>query len=233
MKPSSFSSTVFGGACVAMMILSTAPAHAETAPETAGDAVSFGVFATGEELPEDTFALEELENLGVDEADIGLLADGVVPDVEEQEPTQADDVLSQWDDVEGDTVIWRQGHYNPSTGRGSGAEKIDQKHNLSMEAVRTVTRHPFTNASPPPNHTKEQEQPPGGTTYRYRAEVWEVECTGWFWWRECQVLDTRTVRAIVDFRIPSHSTEPMGAFNAYCEQTGDRCPDWVRGALNI
>lgn len=215
------------------MILAPATANAEAAPQTAEDTVSFGVFALGEERPEGSFELGDLAELGVAEADLELLAEGVVPDAEEQGANQADDVLNRWDDVEGETVIWRQGHYNPSTGRGSGAEKIDQKHNLSMEAVRTVTRWPFTNASLP-DHTKTQENPPGGTSYRYQAEAWEVECTGWWWWRDCQVLDTRIVRAIVDYRVPSHSPESQGAFNAYCEQSsGDRCPDWVREALNI
>lgn len=233
MKSFSFSATVLGFVCTAVMILSSAPVNAETAPRTAEDTVTFGVFAVGEERPEGSFDLADLTELGVTDADIELLAEGVVPETEEQATNQADDVLNRWDDVDGETVIWRQGHYDPSTGKGSGAEKIDQKHNLGMEAVRTVTRWPFTNASLP-DHTKEQENPPGGTSYRYQAEAWEVECTGWFWWRECQVLDTRIVRAIVDYRVPSHSNEPMGAFNAYCEQTsGDRCPDWVREALNV
>ncbi len=108
--------------------------------------------------------------LGVAESDIELLAEGIVPDAEEQGMNQADDVLNRWDDVEGETVIWHQGHYDPSTGKGSGAEKIDQKHNLSMEVVRTVTRWPFTNDSFP-DHTKTQENPPGGTSYRYQAEA--------------------------------------------------------------
>ncbi len=132
--------------------------------------MTFGVFAVGEERPEGSFELDDLAELGVAESDIELLAEGIVPDAEEQGMNQADDVLNRWDDVEGETVIWHQGHYDPSTGKGSGAEKIDQKHNLSMEVVRTVTRWPFTNDSFP-DHTKTQENPPGGTSYRYQAEA--------------------------------------------------------------
>lgn len=220
-------------AATALALTTVAPAGAEPVPETAGDTVSFGMFATGQERPAGTFDIEDLAEFGLEDEQIARLTEGVVPEPQTQDIAAQNDVITTWDDVEGDQVVWRRGHYNPTTGQGSGALKIDQKHNLSMEAVRSVTRWPYTSQSAPA-HTKTQEMPPNGTTYRYRAEVWEVQCSGWLWWRKCKVLDDRVVRALVDFRSVPGSTQTKGAFNAYCEQnTGDRCPDWVRNALNI
>lgn len=227
--------TAFAGSVsAAVLVLAlAAPAGAEPAPDTAGDTVSFGLFAAEQERPESEFDIEELTEFGLEDEQLTQLAEGVVPEPEAETMVAQDDVLTTWDDVDGDRVVWREGHYNPATGQGSGALKIDQKHNLSMEAVRSVTRWPYTEQSLP-DDTKTQEMPPNGTTYRYRAEVWEVECSGWWFWRECEIVDERIVRALVDFRAVPDSTETKGAFNAYCEQnTGDRCPDWVRNALNI
>lgn len=219
----------------ALVLASVAPAAAEPVSATAGDTMSFGVFAIDQERPTGTFDIEDLAEFGLEDEQITRLSEGVLPEPEPEAQAMAvpDDVITTWDDVDGDQVVWRRGHYNPATGRGSGALKIDQKHNLSLEAVRSVTRWPYTSQSVPAN-TKTQEMPPNGTTYRYRSEVWEVECSGWLWWRTCKIVDDRVVRAIVDFRSVPGSTETKGAFNAYCEQTtGDRCPDWVRNALNI
>ncbi len=227
-----FTPVAAAASAAALALSLAAPAHAESTPETAGETVSFGLFATGTERPEGSFDIERLEEFGVEGSDVELLAEGVVPETGSETSAQQDDVLNRWDDVDGWEIIWREGRYDPVSGSGSGALKIDQKHNLSMEAVRATTQYPYTSTSFP-DDTKFQETA-GGTSYRYQTEVWEVECSGWLWWRECEIVDTRVVRALVDFRIPSHSPEPVGAFNAYCEQnTGDRCPDWVREALNI
>jgi hypothetical protein len=102
--------------------------------------------------------------------------------------------------------------------------KIDQKHNLSLDAVKATTMYPR-----PTPAGKEQL---GATTYNYRTEVNHVECSGWWIFRSCRVTETLTVLAGIDYRkLPDGKA--FGAVTAFCEGVPGRCPDWVRNAINI
>lgn len=106
--------------------------------------------------------------------------------------------------------------------RANVLTKIETKHNVTYKVARATTKYPAPG----------QAGPGGGTSWSYRTPVHEVKCSGWWIFRTCKVVRTVWVKAVVDFRRLSDN-RPYGVVTTYCEIGMDRCPDFVKNALNI
>ncbi|GAA0442851.1 hypothetical protein ACFQ2B_35760 [Streptomyces stramineus] len=216
-------------------LLAAAPASAaEAAPNARGSSgdVEFSLFDRGTGMSEgSTFQLADLGRQGISKSAIEDLAAGrqARPQATSQQ-TQAgpDDVVGEWTERDGWNTVMRRGYYDATTDRGFGLTKVDQKHNLSLSAVKATTKYPR------PGPTGKEPLAGSQTTYNYRTEVLHVKCSGWWIFRTCRVVEVKTIRAGVDFRIPPNGDgKSKGVITAFCENTPGRCPDWVRKAINI
>ncbi|CAM5472420.1 hypothetical protein [Streptomyces aurantiogriseus] len=231
--------TVRKRAGIAVTALATAmgtalvmPASAQAAPAGPDDRglVEFSVVDTGAGIPRDhSFQLKDLTDYGIPRQTTEKLAAGEGTAAEEA-PAAADappadrfDVVAEWKDRDGWDATMRKGWWNGGGG-GFGLTKIDQKHNLSLDAVKATTMYP----RPGPTG-KEQIGP---STYNYRTEVLHVECSGWWIFRTCRVTEVKTVLAGIDYRKLGDG-KAFGAVTAFCEGVPGRCPDWVRNAINL
>ncbi|MBT2384934.1 hypothetical protein [Streptomyces sp. ISL-11] len=217
-------------------LLAAAPASAAgTAPSTdrgsSGD-VEFSLFDRGPGLSKgSTFKLADLDRQGISKPAIEDLAAGrqARPQADRQQAQAGpDDVVGQWKERDGWDTVMRRGYYNPALDRGFGLAKVEQKHNLSLKAVRATTKYPR------PGPTGKEPLAGSRTTYNYRTEVLHVKCSGWWIFRTCRVVDVKTIRAGVDFRVPPNGDgKSKGVITAFCENTPGRCPDWVKDSINI
>ncbi|MFG1922280.1 hypothetical protein [Cryptosporangium sp. NPDC048952] len=125
------------------------------------------------------------------------------------------EVIASWKDNTGAVVYLRRGSWNGKN--GWGFEKVTRYHNLNIAAVRLTTQFPESR-----NHIS-------GHKYHFTTPVHHVRCTGWWIFRDCQIVETVDVTIGVDFRDVGNGS--FGVVTAFC--TGDpRCPDWVKGAAN-
>ncbi|PZT69278.1 hypothetical protein DN402_20050 [Streptomyces sp. SW4] len=193
-------------------------------------AVEFSLIDTGAGIPRDgTFRLGDLTEYGIPRQTTEKLAAG--ERVGEPAPAAttaaAPDYTivpgGEWKDRDGWDAVMRQGWWNGANG-GFGMTKIDQKHNLSLDAVKATTMYPRPGPS-----GKEQIGP---STYNYRTEALRVQCSGWWIFRTCRVTEVMTVRAGIDYR-KLDDGKSFGAVTAFCEGVPGRCPDWVRNSINI
>ncbi|WP_200303896.1 hypothetical protein [Streptomyces adelaidensis] len=215
------------GAVLAMSGQAQAQSQAGAADGKSG-AVEFSVFDTGAGLPKgESFQLKDLTDYGVPKRTTEKLAAGEdgadVRAAAPAAPAGNFDVVGEWKDKDGWDAVMRTGYWNGANA-GFGMTKIDQKHNLSLDAVKATTMYP--------RPTPEGKQPIGPTTYNYRTEVNHVECSGWWIFRSCRVTETLTVLAGIDYR-KLDDGKAFGAVTAFCEGVPGRCPDWVRNAVNI
>ncbi|UUU24997.1 hypothetical protein [Streptomyces sp. DSM 40750] len=194
--------------------------------------VEFSVFDTGGGLPRDeSFQLKDLSDYGIPKRTTEKLAAGEAGEAGAQAPAAVAapsgsfDVVGggEWKDKDGWDAVMRRGYWNGANA-GFGMTKIDQKHNLSLDAVKATTMYP--------RPTPEGKQQIAPTTYNYRTEVNHVECSGWWIFRSCRVTETLTVLAGIDYR-KLDDGKAFGAVTAFCEGVSGRCPDWVRNAVNI
>lgn len=210
------------------LTLPVAAQAATAAPATSGT-VAFAVFDTGAGIPRGrSFQLNDLANYGIPRQTVETLAAGEKAD--EKAPTAlaappADrfDIVGEWKDRDGGSVVMRKGWWDGGNA-GFGMTKIDQKHNLSLAAVKATTMYP----RPGPTG-KEQIGP---TTYNWRTDVLHVECSGWWIFRTCEVTEVKSVLAGIDYRKLGDG-KSFGAVTAFCEGVQGRCPGWVRNAINI
>jgi hypothetical protein len=150
------------------------------------------------------------------EAATVVSASGREVSVLKQAPDPRYKVVATWKDSKGATVYLRQGSWNGKSGWGYG--KISKYHNLSVAAVRTVTKYPQRRA-----HV-------AGQKYNYYTPVEHVRCSGWWVFRRCKVVEAVQVTVGVDFR--SVGTGSFGVVTAFCSGS-TRCPDWVKQAANV
>ncbi|MEE1788830.1 hypothetical protein PUR71_38910 [Streptomyces sp. SP17BM10] len=232
-------------AALAALILTTPSALAASpsapAPDRAHDAgVSVAVFgddtlAEGQQLTVDELTRDH----GVDPGLLQAYARGTTPDDSgaddpaSDEPASDDsasddapdgaaalspqlagdpayDLVASWTSKDHRTVNLRRGTAT------WGYTKIQQKHNLNVGAVRATTRYPE------PGWPKQQS----ATTWNYLTLVNHVRCSGWLWWRTCKVVDFTHVQVTVNYG------NVKGVITAYCIGYADRCPDWVKNAVN-
>lgn len=129
-------------------------------------------------------------------------------------PPGSYDVLDTWFPAyNGGKIYYRRGYYDGTTGFGDA--KIRLKHNLNKRIVKGVTQHPVS-----------KPEFISGYKWNYDGLVILVKCNS----LGCWVADARQVKAVVDFRSLGNGTT-MGAVNAFCVQTGNWCPDWVKNAI--
>ncbi|GHG49705.1 hypothetical protein [Streptomyces griseocarneus] len=208
------------------------PGDGPSARDSRGD-VEFSVFDTGTKIPRDaSFKLADLSGrYGVAKSAVEELGAGRTPRQEASEQRTLagpDDIVGEWKERDGWNTVMRRGYYDPALDRGFGLTKVDQKHNLSLAAVKATTKYPRPGAS--------GKEPLNGssTTYNYRTEVLHIKCSGWWIFRTCRVVDVKTIRAGVDFRVPPGGDgKSKGVITAFCEGVPGRCPDWVRNSINI
>ncbi|PJE97498.1 hypothetical protein CUT44_12520 [Streptomyces carminius] len=215
-------------------VVTAVPAGAQAAaPDGAGarGEVTFAVFDTGAGIPRDRpFELGELTDHRIPRETVERLAASERVGAEESAaaplqapPADRNDIEGEWQDRDGWNAVMRKGWWDGGNS-GFGMRKIDQKHNLSLDAVKATTMYP----RPGP----EGKENIGGTTWNYRTEVLHVECSGWWIFRRCRVTEVMTVRAGLDYRTLDDG-KAFGAVTAFCEGVTGRCPDWVRDAVNI
>ncbi|MGW2767357.1 hypothetical protein [Streptomyces sp. NPDC001275] len=204
-------------------------AQAATAGADNSGTVEFSVFDTGAGIPRDTsFQLKDLTDYGISQQTTEKLAAGEnvgekASNAATAAPAGSYDVVAEWKDRDGGDAAMRQGWWNGANS-GFGLAKIDQKHNLSLAAVKATTMYP----RPGPTG-KEQIGP---STYNWRTDVLHVECSGWWIFRTCRVTGIQSVLAGVDYR-KLDDGKAFGAVTAFCEGVPGRCPDWVRNSINI
>ncbi|MEU7135649.1 hypothetical protein [Streptomyces sp. NPDC046261] len=199
--------------------------------DSRGD-IDFSVFDTGAGIPRDSsFKLADLSRYGVARSAVDELGAGKLPAAGASgEKTLAgpDDVVGEWKERDGWDTVMRRGYYDPVLDRGFGLTKVEQKHNLTLKAVRATTKYPR------PGATGKEPLSGSSTTYNYRTEVLHVRCSGWWIFRTCRVVDVKTIRAGVDFRVPPGGDgKSKGVITAFCEGVPGRCPDWVKNSINI
>ena len=200
------------------------------APASSGSRgnVEFSVVDTGAGVPRDrAFKLGDLTKYDVPKKTMERIAAGKEAGAEartaQAPPPDRNDIVAEWKDKDGWDAVMRQGWWDGANA-GFGMRKIDQKHNLSLDAVKATTMYPR------PGPTGKENI--GGTTWNYRTEVLHVECSGWWIFRTCRVTDVKTVRAGLDYR-KLDDNKSFGAVTAFCENVPGRCPDWVRNAINL
>jgi hypothetical protein len=122
-------------------------------------------------------------------------------------------LVASWTSSNHRTVNLRKGD-----GRGWGYDKIVQKHNLNVAAIRATTRYPA------PGFPVKQANP---DSWNYVTKVNHVRCSGWLLWRTCKVVESRDVQVTVNYG------NAKGVITAYCLGIDGRCPDWVKNAANV
>lgn len=100
-------------------------------------------------------------------------------------------------------------------------DKLRSKHNLTWRVARATTQW------------NQGRQHLGGTRYKYETLVNNVRCSGWWIFRKCTVIDSVTVRAVVDMRTDTSDGKRFGVVTTYCPGRGDWCPSFVKNSLNI
>ncbi|MDT0452141.1 hypothetical protein [Streptomyces hesseae] len=224
---SAVASAVVMTACA--IALAPTTAQADEGPTGKGD-MSFSVIDAKSAIPRTgTFQLRDLARFGIEQKAVERLAAGRPSAAEESAgkpalaaPDPAYNIVGEWKDKDGWDTTMRQGKW-PGGDYGFGLTKVDQKHNLSLAAVKATTKYPR------PTGGKKQQ---GGTSYIYVTDVLHVKCSGWWIFRTCRVVDVKAVDAVVNFR-QLRDGKPFGVVTAYCENTPGRCPDWVRQSINI
>ena len=68
-----------------------------------------------------------------------------------------------------------------------------------------------------------------GSKYNFTTPVHRVRCSGWWVFRQCQIVETVDVTVGVDFRPVGSGS--FGVVTAFCSGP-PRCPDWVKTAAN-
>ncbi|WP_372409029.1 hypothetical protein [Streptomyces luteireticuli] len=203
----------------ALVLAPTAAQAAPQGPPRTDDTLTFSVLDAKSSIPRaGTFRLQDLPRYGVERKAVDRIgrADVKAPG----DPAYR--IVGEWKDKDNVTTTMRQGKW-PGGDYGFGLTKVEQKHNLSLAAVRATTKYPR------PNGGKWQQS---GTTYNYVTDVLHVKCSGWWIFRTCRVVEVKSVKAVVNFRgLPDG--KPFGVVTAFCENTPGRCPDWVRQAINI
>jgi hypothetical protein len=227
----------------AAMIALALPATA-AADETKGS-VDFAVFGASDLEVGQEFTLENLrDRYGVDPALVDTYAKNTEDPIEDGEPAKpevpmkevtpdkegvaADDgttglaaaaapdpryaLVASWQAANRRTVNLRRGD------SAWGLTKIEQKHNLNVAAVRTTTKYPAPGFPQKLSSSKD--------TWNYQTLVNHVQCSGWWLWRKCKVVEKTNVLAGVDF------AGPKGVITAFCVGIQGRCPDWVKNAAN-
>jgi hypothetical protein len=94
--------------------------------------------------------------------------------------------------------------------------KIETKHNLTMNVVKTVTKRASSIL-----------RAGSGTNFSYYLMAYEVTCYLW----GCRVTNSVNVRVLVDYR--EYGSQTYGVVTAYCEGISGRCPNFVKNALNV
>ncbi|MFI0909086.1 hypothetical protein [Streptomyces abikoensis] len=227
---SAVASAVVMTACA--IALAPTAAQADEGPAGKGD-MSFSVIDAKSAIPRTgTFQLRDLARYGVEQKAVNRLAEGRTSGAADSAekaapaapaaPDPAYSIVGEWKDKDGWDTTMRQGKW-PGGDYGFGLTKVDQKHNLSLAAVKATTKYPR------PTGGKKQQ---GGTSYIYVTDVLHVKCSGWWIFRTCRVVEVKAVDAVVNFRV-LRDNKPFGVVTAYCENTPGRCPDWVRQAINI
>ncbi|GHC70298.1 hypothetical protein GCM10010507_56380 [Streptomyces cinnamoneus] len=214
-------------------LFAAAPASAMAAAPSArgpsGD-VEFSLFDNGSGIPRNSsFSLADLGRHGIPDSAVKQLGAGKAPSTAGEESAALsgpDDLVGQWKERDGWTVYMRRGYYDPRRDKGFGLAKIEQKHNLTMKAVRATTQYPR------PGAAGKQKFAGYPDTWNYFTDVLHVKCSGWWIFRTCRVDKVQPVRAGVDFSIKIPQL-PKGVITAYCEGVQGRCPDWVKNAINI
>lgn len=225
--------TVAGvGMAVLSLVGASAPsaAAATRAPDRNSD-VAFSVLDRGAKMPRGRqFALTDIQRHGVSRAQVEALGAG-----RSIRPVTTNDVASvraaanpygiaaEWREKDGWRTVIRNGRWDGANA-GFGLAKVMGKHNLTIAAVRATTRYPR-----PGRSGKVRE---AGQKYHYRTEVHHIKCRGWWIFKRCRIVETKTVRVGVDFR-KLRGGKPFGVVTAFCEKTPGRCPDWVKNAINI
>lgn len=206
-------------AATPLLLVALAPpaaAQEETSTLEAGETVTFAVVDNGE-LPRDgRFDFEQIEEAGVTIEDIEASVAGQdaepADDTAQQNPYE---IVGSWNDVDGDEVTMRAGQWRGGDS-GFGLYKVEEKHNLGMDAVRVFTQWPD-------NLEKEQQS---GTSYTYSTTAQLVECSWWFF---CDVVEEQPTTTVVNFR--DARGDPFGVVTSYCNGVQGHCPDWVNQVL--
>lgn len=132
------------------------------------------------------------------------------------------DVMGSWTTKDNKTAVMRFGKWDPATRRGWGYRKILDYHHLGMKEVKATTQYP---------------RPSGGvipglaSSVVYYTDVLHVRCRGFLIFKSCSIVETLTIKAVVDYRKLS-DLRSMGVITAYCLGRVE-CPSWVSESLNV
>lgn len=96
--------------------------------------------------------------------------------------------------------------------------KLVYTHNVTWEVARAVTQKPRSLIYE------------GGPSYRYEALAQKITCTGFWFFPQCKVVDSVTVRTIIDYRNQYDRTK--GIVTTYCPPYQGACPSFVKNAIN-
>lgn len=108
---------------------------------------------------------------------------------------------TNWQDLNGKTVILRNGAW----------DKIRDKHNLSVKAVKVSTQYPDRQ----PHHS--------GTRYEYQATYQERDDHG-------RIEHEQKVETVVDFRHFEWG-DTKGVVTSYCPPIQGKCPSWIKKTI--
>jgi hypothetical protein len=221
-------------ASVAAVGTAAADTTSRAAATQGESSLSFSLFDTNGSIPRSgSFSITELSKYGVPEetvdrligaSDGSAVAEGASTTANAEPAPTPYEIVDTWEETEGWTTNMRQGYWNTATDRGFGLTKIEEKHNLSLDAVKATTTWPRSEGG---------KVETGTNKFDYLTDVAHVECSGWWIFRDCDITEWKTVRAVVDFRRLKPDDTTFGVVTAYCDNTPGKCPDWVREAINI
>lgn len=161
--------------------------------------------ATGSELRPQAvpFSFSVMGDVDVSKVDRSRCPSNLAPRVPNAKPTA--DVTYSWTSKDRKRVYLRP----------APLAKIQTKHNLTVDVVKTVTKRATSILAAG-----------SGTNYAYYLMAHEVTCYLW----GCKVTNSVNVRVLVDYR--KYGTQTYGVVTAYCEGVSGRCPDYVKNAVN-
>lgn len=116
------------------------------------------------------------------------------------------DILSEWGDSEGRSLLIRQGRY----------DHLSINHGLTLSTVQKVTQ-------------RENRVSDGGTRYRYQTIARLYTCST-FPWPECTITAEQPILVVYDTH-PALDSREFGVVTAYCPPLEGLCPSWVNSAL--